>query len=141
MRVQCCRSSEAPYPRRFLIRTFHRVLRKRFEEGDATVRDALHHLTGLALEGEAALRWHDPDRFAELIAANMRTRRQLGRVPERQLELVDIAESCDVSATFAGSGGAIVGAYRDHDQLQRVTRALNVIGAVVVDIAGSRDGD
>jgi len=119
---------------------FHRVLRKRFEEGDVTIRDTLHHLAGLALQGEAALRWHDPNRFAELVGENMRARRQLGRIPERQLELVDIAESCDVSATFAGSGGAIVGAYSGQEQLDRVSRALNSIGAVVVDLSTSTAG-
>jgi len=120
---------------------FHRQLRKRFEEGDVPIRDALHHLAGLALQGEAALRWHDPDRFGELIGENMRIRRQLGRIPERQIELVDVANSCDCQATFAGSGGAIVGVYTDEEQLERVTRALQTVDAVVVDLARTTSAD
>jgi len=113
---------------------FHRVLRRRFEDGDATIRDVLHHLAGLALEGEAALRWKDPGRFAALIAGNMRLRRQLGRIAESQLELVDLADTCDAAATFAGSGGAIVGAYDDDEHLARIAAALRTVDAVVAPI-------
>ncbi len=113
---------------------FHRALRRQYEEGDATVRDLLHRLAGLALEGEAALRWRDPDRFAELMGENMRLRRQLGPVPDAQLELVDLAETCNAPATFAGSGGAVVGAYKDDDHLARITKALATVDAVVVDL-------
>lgn len=111
---------------------FHRRLRQRYEDGDSTIRDLLHHLAGLALEGEAALRWSDSDRFADLIGENMRLRRQLGPVPAHQIELIDLAESCGANATFAGSGGAIVGAYKDDDHLARLQTALGSVDAVVI---------
>jgi len=111
---------------------FHRVLRRRYEDGDSTIRDLLHHLAALALEGQAALRWKDGDRFAELLAENMRLRRQLGPVPDQQIELIDLAMSCDASATFAGSGGAIVGAYTDDGHLGRLRTALGSVDAAVV---------
>ncbi len=111
---------------------FHRLLRRRYEEGDATIRDLLHHLAALALEGEAALRWNDADRFAELLGENMRLRRQLGPVPDQQIELIDLAVACEAYATFAGSGGAIVGAYTDDDHLARLRTALGSVDAVVV---------
>ena len=118
---------------------YHRTLRRRYDDGDATVRDALHHLAGLALEGEAALRWQDPNRFGELIAENMRTRRQLGPIPDRQLEMVDMAQSCECPVTFTGSGGAVVGAYEDEAHLATITGAYGTIGAVVVDLAPAED--
>ena len=62
----------------------------------------------------------------------MRLRRQLGPLPDGQIELVDLAESCEATATFAGSGGAIVGAYTDDDHLARLQTALGSVGAVVV---------
>jgi glucuronokinase len=42
------------------------------------------------------------------------------------------------SANFAGSGGAIVGLYRDQDMLQRLTAAMQTIGVAVIEpkIAG-----
>ena len=113
---------------------YHRVLRQRYESGDSTVRDVLHNLAGLALEGEAALRWNDPERFAELIGENMRLRRKLGAVRENQIELIDLADGCDAPATFAGSGGAIVGAYTDAEHLSRIAGVLGQVDAVVVSI-------
>ncbi len=111
---------------------FHRVLRRRYEDGDSNIRDLLHQLAGLALEGEAALRWKDASRFADLVGENMRLRRQLGPVPDQQIELIDLAVTCNASATFAGSGGAIVGAYTDDRHLARLTTALGSVDAVVV---------
>ncbi|MDH5520438.1 MAG: GHMP kinase, partial [Acidimicrobiia bacterium] len=111
---------------------FHRVLRRRYEDGDSTIRELLHQLAAMALEGEAALRWNDGDRFAELLGENMRLRRQLGPVPDEQIELIDLAVACEAPATFAGSGGAIVGAYADDDHLARLKTALGSVDAVVV---------
>lgn len=122
---------------------FHRVLRQRFEAGDSTVRDLLHHLAALALEGQAALRWKDPDRFASLIGDNMRLRRQLGTVPESHLELVDVADALDAPASFAGSGGAVVGAYADDEHYERLVGAMEAIGARILKIgpdAGDDEG-
>jgi glucuronokinase len=114
---------------------YHRTLRQRFEDGDTTVRDALHHLAGLAVEGEAALRWHDGDRFAELLGENMALRRMLGPVPDGQLALVDAAERVGSPATFAGSGGAIVGACTDGDHLERIGAEMEALEARVVPLA------
>lgn len=114
---------------------FHRKLRQRFEDGDAVVRDTLHHLAGLAVEGEAALRWQDGERFGELLGENMTLRRQLGPLPEAQLALVDAAERAGAPATFAGSGGAIVGAFSDAVHLARIEAALAELDATVVALA------
>lgn len=108
---------------------YHRRLRQRFEDGDTTVRDALHHLAGLAVEGEAALRWHDGERFAGLLAENMNLRRLLGPLPEGQVALVDAAERAGSPATFAGSGGAVVGAYTDGEHLDRIRAELEPLDA------------
>ena len=115
--------------------TYHRQLRQRFDAGDSVVRDVMHQLAGIAVEGEASLRWHNGPRFAELIGENMEYRRALGPLPAKQAALVDIADRCGVTATFAGSGGAVVGAYADEAQLQAVTTAFSQVGAVVVDLA------
>ncbi|MEM7271872.1 MAG: hypothetical protein AAF547_02225 [Actinomycetota bacterium] len=112
--------------------TYHGVLRRRFDAGDGEVREGLKALAGLVVEGEAALRWSNPDRLAELIAENMRLRRALAPIPDAQLELVEIAESLDVATTFAGSGGAVVGVHDGPDQLDRLTGAMAAVDADVV---------
>jgi glucuronokinase len=120
---------------------YHRRLRQRFEDGDATVRETLHHLAGLAVEGEAALRWHDGERFAGLLAENMGLRRLLGPLPEAQVALVDAAERAGSPATFAGSGGAVVGAYTDSEHLDRIRAELEPLDARLVDLRPATDGE
>ncbi len=110
---------------------YHRRLRDRFDRGDGGVREALRNLAALAVEGEAALRWGDTDRFADLIERNMQLRRQLGPLAPSQLELIEACEQCDVPATFAGSGGAVVGAYADDEQLRQLQGRLSASDAVV----------
>lgn len=109
--------------------TYHANLRARFEAGDGMVRDTLRALAGLVVEGRAALRWGAEERFAELIAENMRLRRRLGPLPESQLELVDAALAEGVSTTFTGSGGAVVGAYTDQDQWDRLVAVYSSLEA------------
>ncbi len=111
---------------------FHAVLRQRYEAGDGRIRELLADLAALAVQGEMALRWNDSERFASLLERNMELRRQLAPIADAQLELVDVAQSCNAPATFTGSGGAIVGAVTDDAHFARVAGALNAIGAAAV---------
>lgn len=111
---------------------YHRLLRRRFDEGDVGIRETMRALAALVVEGEAALRWKDSDRLGSLIAENMRLRRLLGKITDSQLELIEAADSLDLPATFAGSGGAIVGAYQDEDQLAVLGGLMATLDAVVV---------
>jgi glucuronokinase len=113
---------------------YHSVLRARFEAGDSLVRDTMRALAGLVVEGRAALRWKAEDRFGELIRENMRLRRGLGSLPESQLELVDLADSLDAPSTFTGSGGAVVGAYRDSGHLAELMAAYASVDAACLPI-------
>ncbi|MEM7342094.1 MAG: GHMP kinase [Actinomycetota bacterium] len=118
---------------------YHRQLRARFDAGDSAVRDTLRELAALVIEGRAALRWGDGARFGALIGRNMTLRRSLGPLPEAQLELVDVAESLETHATFAGSGGAVVGCFTDADHAEELADAYADIGAdfAVIDATAS----
>ncbi|MEM9612402.1 MAG: GHMP kinase [Actinomycetota bacterium] len=111
---------------------YHQRLRSRYEAGDAQVRDVLRELAGLVVEGRAALRWGDGDRFAELIGRNMALRLSLGPVPDSHLQLAETAGLTGATATFTGSGGAVVGAYRDDEQLEELRDLYADIGADVI---------
>ncbi len=88
---------------------FHRVLRARFDDGDAVVRRSLQRLAALVLDGRAALRWGDTVRFGALMAENMAIRRTLAPVAPAQLIPIDRLSEAGIPATFTGSGGAVVG--------------------------------
>lgn len=111
---------------------YHQTLRHRFDRGDGEVREGLRALAGLVVEGEAALRWGNTERFAEFIGKNMAIRRTLAPIPDGQLELINLVEEIGLAATFAGSGGAIVGAYADGADIGRLQAALGPADAKVV---------
>lgn len=113
---------------------YHSVLRARFEAGDGVVRDTMRALAGVVVEGRAALRWNADDRFGELVGENMRLRRRLGPLPESQLQLVDLANDLEAPSTFTGSGGAVVGVYRDTAHLDALQAAYAAIDATCLPI-------
>lgn len=113
---------------------YHSTLRARFEAGDGVVRDTMRALAGVVVEGRAALRWKSAERFGELMGENMRLRRRLGPLPASQLQLVDLAAELDAPSTFTGSGGAVVGAYRDATHLEALQGAYAAIDAVCLPI-------
>ena len=112
--------------------TYHQQLRARYEAGDPVVRETLRELAALVLEGRAALRWGDQARFARLIGRNMALRTALGPLPEEQLELVELASGRNAPATFAGSGGAVVGAVEDDRQAAALAADYEEAGAEFV---------
>ncbi|MCP4223092.1 MAG: GHMP kinase [Actinomycetia bacterium] len=115
---------------------YHQRLRSRFEVGDSHVRETLRELAGLVVEGRAALRWKDSEGFASLIGRNMQLRRLLGPIPPSQLELVEVAASANSQATFAGSGGAVVGTFDDDQHFELLSDVYADIGADIVAVEG-----
>lgn len=124
---------------------YHHDLRARYESGDAIVRETMRELATLVVEGRAALRWGDRGRFASLIGRNMQLRKALGPLPAAQLELVEVAAAMGAQATFAGSGGAVVGAFDDESRFEVDFEALcdayADIGADVVRLEGPSPAD
>jgi len=55
---------------------------------------------------------------------NFDTRRGIYDLARWQVEMIEAARSCGASAQFAGSGGAIVGLYRDEAMFQSVAQCL-----------------
>jgi glucuronokinase len=108
---------------------YHRDLRARFDAGETMVIETMRSLANLVTEGRAALRWHDHEHFGALLHQNMELRRGLGPLAPGQIELVDIAESLDTFASFAGSGGAIVGVFGDAAHLEQLRGAYSVLDA------------
>jgi glucuronokinase len=69
---------------------------------------------------------------------NFDTRRRIYNLAPWQIAQVETARRCGASAKFAGSGGAIVGTYRDAAMLEDLKRELGAIGsrAFVPEIRG-----
>jgi glucuronokinase len=110
----------------------HSDLRKRFDRGDTQVVSAMTTFAQIAERGrQALLDRHSPD-LAELIDANFDLRRSICKILPEHLKMVTTARSVGASAKFCGSGGAIIGTYRDDAMLAALNRAMSTIGARVV---------
>jgi glucuronokinase len=111
---------------------FHNDIRGRFNRGDEVVVRAMRTFAGLAAEAWEALAAGDHARLARLMDTNFDTRRSIYQLPAGQVEMIDTARRVGASAKFAGSGGAILGTYRDKAMYADLQRELGAIGCVVV---------
>ena len=108
---------------------FHNNIRERYSRGEALVVDAMAHVAGLAAAGREALLAGDLERFSALMDQNFDARRKIYSLPPWQIDQIETARRCGASAQFAGSGGAIVGVYRDAAMLADLKQALGAIGS------------
>lgn len=107
---------------------FHNDIRGRFNRGDAQVVNAMKHCAVLAEQGRTALRERDHARLGQLMNENFDTRRSIYSLPPWQIEMIETARACGASATFAGSGGAIIGAYADERMFEAIHGRMQALG-------------
>jgi glucuronokinase len=111
---------------------FHNDIRERWSRGDPAVVEAMKTWASYAEQGRECLLRGDAGKLNELIDANFDLRAHLYKISGGNREMIEIARSVGASANFAGSGGAIVGLYRDADMFARLTEAMQAIGVAVV---------
>ncbi len=111
---------------------FHNDLRERFNRGEERVVKAMAHFADLAAQGRQALIDRDHARLSQLMDENFDTRRSIYRIPDWQLRMVQVARECGASAKFAGSGGTIIGVYRDEAMFQELKTRLAEIRSVAI---------
>jgi glucuronokinase len=107
---------------------FHNDIRGRYNRGEEKVVNAMKHFAEIAAQGHAALLSRDVERLAKLINENLDTRRSIYNLAPWQIQMVETARHCGASAKFAGSGGAIIGTYRDEAMLEELSEKLAAIG-------------
>jgi glucuronokinase len=111
---------------------FHNNIRERYNRGEALVVDAMAYAADLAAQAREALVDGDTARLSRLVDENFETRRRIYQLPAWQIDQIETARACGASAQFAGSGGAIIGVYRDEAQFEAVSRALAAIGSKTI---------
>lgn len=110
----------------------HRNLRQLFENGDRTVLAAMQQYRELTDQGRSALLAGDWEALGRVINANFDLRRTIMPIATENLRMVELARSTGASAKFCGSGGAIVGLYRDGRHYQQLSDALAQIRCTVI---------
>jgi glucuronokinase len=107
---------------------FHNDIRGRFNRGDPVVVEAMKKFARLAADAREAILKRDHQRLARLMDENFDTRRGIYKLPEGHIQMVETARSCGASAKFAGSGGAIIGTYKDEKMFAQLERELAALG-------------
>lgn len=111
---------------------FHNNVRERWRTGDATVVSAMETWASYAEQGRKALLERDYGTLDRLIDANFDLRTQLYRISEGNLEMIHAARQVGAPANFAGSGGAIVGTYRDDRMYADLVEAMRKLDVAVI---------
>ena len=92
----------------------------------------MQHFAALAASAREALLDRDAERLGRLMDENFDTRRSIYNLPLWQVQMVETARRCGASAKFAGSGGAVIGTYRDEAMFEQLCRELGAIHSRVI---------
>ena len=95
----------------------------------ALVIDAMHRFAELTVRGHNALLSQDTDQLTRLIDENFDCRRSIFKLPDWQVKMVETARQCGASAKFAGSGGAVIGIYRDEAMFDEICDRMAAFGS------------
>jgi glucuronokinase len=104
----------------------------RFQNGDPFVIEILQQIGELAEKGNKAIENRDYDTLHKLMDKNFNLRRKIMPIRDTDLALVETARKCGASAKFAGSGGSIIGMYRDDEMLNYLKVELFKVKARVI---------
>ncbi len=111
---------------------FHNNIRERWRRGDPEIVEAMRTWACYAQEGRECLLHGGHERLNRLIDANFDLRARIYQIGKGNLEMIRIAREAGATANFAGSGGAIVGAYEDEAMFARLSERLKAAGVAVI---------
>lgn len=111
---------------------FHNDIRKRYDSGERKVIEAMETVAELARQSRERLLARDHETLAELTDRNFDTRRGIYNLNPKHIRMVELAREIGASANFAGSGGSIIGVYRDEAMFARLRRAFEVENCAVI---------
>jgi glucuronokinase len=111
---------------------FHHDIRGRFNRGEPAVVEAMQFWANLTDQVKDCLVRREWNRVGPLLDSNFDKRREIYRISDDNLRMVETARSVGASAKFTGSGGAIVGTYADESMFQALQARLGAIGVKVL---------
>ena len=110
----------------------HQNLRDRYDRGDREVLAAMFKFADLTDRAKLALGSGDREELRKVIDENFDTRSSIMPIAEKYREMVETARGVGASAKFAGSGGAIIGTYRDESMFGELKETLAAIQCVLI---------
>ncbi len=111
---------------------FHNDIRKRYDSGERKVIEAMETAAELAQQARERLLAGDHETLAKLMDRNFDTRRGIYNLNPKHIRMVELAREIGASANFAGSGGSVIGAYKDEAMFARLKRAFEAENCAVI---------
>ncbi len=102
----------------------HNNLRYRWEQGDTEVHDAMQEWAQLSVDFRQAIETGDDEAATTCINRNFDLRKKICAISKANERMIELARSTGASAKFTGSGGAIIGTYKDEHMLSTLTSIL-----------------
>ena len=96
----------------------HSNVRSRFDKGDPVVVEAMKKFASFTVEARDALLKHDDVKLAILMSNNFNLRREVygdAAIGTQTLRIVEIANRHGHAAKLSGSGGCVIGLWKDKD--------------------------
>ncbi len=106
--------------------TIHNNVRERWQRGDPEVIQAMKDFAGYAQEAYELLKAGRGREIGSLMDKNFERRRSIFKLDAGNVDMVERARSVGAHAKFAGSGGAIVGAYEDDAMYERLVSEMRL---------------
>ena len=110
----------------------HNNFRERYNYKDTQVLDAIKQWAELTIKVKECLLTKNLNLLPELINRNFDIRQSVMNIGFMNLLMVTTARKAGASAKFTGSGGAIIGTYKDEKMFLYLKKGLNSIGAEVI---------
>jgi glucuronokinase len=106
----------------------HIAVHERYARGETIVVETMSEIAGLADLARELMEQHRWDELAEVLDRNFDLRCRIFPIREADKRMVSLARSTGASCKFCGSGGAVVGTYRDEGMLARLRAAMEGAG-------------
>ena len=110
----------------------HNNLRERYNRGEGEVLNALSQCAELTVQARKLLETHHGTEIGALLNRNFDLRKSILKISDGNLRMVDAAKSVGASANFTGSGGAIIGTYKDDAMYESLKMRLSSININVI---------
>jgi glucuronokinase len=110
----------------------HYDLRKKYMDKDPDVLKAIGQWAELTDQFKDALLNKDFIRIERLTNKNFDLRKSICVVDRENIRMIEMARSIGASAKFTGSGGAIIGTYKDEAMYEKLSYELNLRNISVI---------
>ncbi len=104
--------------------TAHLRVRERYDLGDQKVVKTMREIASLADSARELLQSGDRDGLAKVLNRNFDLRSEIFVIRDEDRKMIETARAVGASSKFCGSGGAVIGTFKDAAMLERLRHAM-----------------